>query len=312
MLAEQRLTNRGNDMITDFRLKVFKTVADRLNFTKAAGELMISQPAVTKHISELEKQVGVPLFVRKGGTVTLTQHGLLMLDYANRILGLYGNLNDAFADNGKLPSGKIRLGASTTIAQYVLPGILATFRRRYPEIKVEMSNGNTEQIEALVADGRLDIGMIEGKASGHALHYRPFMQDEIVLVTSVSNSTVRGEEIDREQLCEIPLIIRENGSGTLEVLSEALDAYGLNLRSMHIEMQLGSTESIKRYLYNSGAFAFVSIQAVLDELAQNKLRIIDVTGLDIQRKFSFVSAHGNYGRLIELFVQFCLNNNRKL
>lgn len=299
-------------MITDFRLKVFKTVADRLNFTKAAGELMISQPAVTKHISELEKQVGVPLFVRKGGTVTLTQHGLLMLDYANRILGLYGNLNDAFADNGKLPSGEIRLGASTTIAQYVLPGILATFRRRYPEIKVEMSNGNTEQIEALVADGRLDIGMIEGKASGHALHYRQFMQDEIVLVTSVSNSTFRGEEIDREQLCEIPLVIRENGSGTLEVLSEALDAYGLNLRSMHIEMQLGSTESIKRYLYNSGAFAFVSIQAVLDELAQNKLRIIDVTGLDIQRKFSFVSAHGNYGRLIELFVQFCLNNNRKL
>lgn len=299
-------------MITDFRLKVFKTVADRLNFTKAAGELMISQPAVTKHISELEKQVGVPLFVRKGGTVTLTQHGLLMLDYANRILGLYGNLNDAFADNGKLPSGEIRLGASTTIAQYVLPGILATFRRRYPEIKVEMSNGNTEQIEALVADGRLDIGMIEGKASGHALHYRQFMQDEIVLVTSVSNSTFRGEEIDREQLCEIPLVIRENGSGTLAVLSEALDAYGLNLRSMHIEMQLGSTESIKRYLYNSGAFAFVSIQAVLDELAQNKLRIIDVTGLDIQRKFSFVSAHGNYGRLIELLVQFCLNNNRKL
>ncbi len=300
-------------MITDFRLKVFKTVAYRLSFTKAAAELLISQPAVTKHISELEKQVGAPLFDRRGGTVALTRQGELLLDYANRILSLYGNLNDAFADNGHLPSGTIRLGASTTIAQYVLPSILALFRRRYPDIRIEMTTGNTEQIEDLTADSRIDLGVIEGKATGHNLHYEPFMHDELVLVTATANSAFRLDEVNREQLASLPLVIRESGSGTLEILGEALERYGLNLRTMNIEIQLGSTESIKRYLYHSGAFAFISVQAVVDELIQHKLRIIDVEGLEIRRNFSFVAAHGQHNRMNDLFKQFCMEaNNYKL
>ena len=300
-------------MITDFRLKVFKSVADRLSFTKAAADLLISQPAVTKHISELERQTGTPLFVRHGNSITLTASGELMLDYANRILALYGSLNDAFADEGKLPSGEIRIGASTTIAQYVLPGLLAAFRRRYPDVRVELENGNTGQIEEQVAAGRLDFGMIEGRASGHALHYEQFLHDELVLVTSVSNSAFRRMEVNLRELCGLPLVIRESGSGTLEVLEQALGHAGLSLRAMRIEIQLGSTESIKRYLYNSGAFAFISVQAVLDELAQNKLRVVEVPELDMHRSFSFVTAHGQRGRLIELFKQFCISNyNRRL
>lgn len=293
------------DMITDFRLRVFKTVADRSSFTKAARELLVSQPAVTKHISELEKQVGVPLFDRGGGAVSLTMHGKLMLDYANRILALYDSLNDAFADEGKLPSGRLRLGASTTIAQYVLPGILAAFKRRYPDIHLEMFTGNTEGIEELVSSGRIELGLIEGRASSHALHYRQFMRDELVLVTSVSNSSFRNDEVDTERLQALPLVIRESGSGTLDVLTEGLASAGIDMRSMNVEMQLGSTESIKRYLFNSSAFAFISIQAVLDELSQNKLRVVEVKGLEIRRSFNFVAAHGRNGRLAELFKQFC-------
>lgn len=300
-------------MITDFRLKVFKTVADRLNFTKAAEELLISQPAVTKHIGELEKQLGTPLFDRRRGGVTLTRRGELLLDYANRILGLYGSLNDAFADNGRIPSGLLRIGASTTIAQYVLPGILAAFRRRYPEIRIEMETGNTAAIEGLVSADRIDTGLIEGKATGHALRYEHFMDDELVLVTSVANSSFRDEETDTERLRTLPLVIRENGSGTLDVLQQALEGHGLSLRDMNIEIQLGSSESIKRYLYNSGAFAFISIHAVLDELAADKLRIVDIDGVDIRRDFCFVTAHGNYGRLPKLFKQFCMqSHNRRL
>ena len=300
-------------MITDFRLKVFKTVADRLSFTKAAEELLISQPAVTKHIGELEKQLGVPLLDRRRGAVSLTEPGKLALDYANRILDIYAGLNDAFAELGGPPAGSLRIGASTTIAQYVLPGILASFRRRYPEIDVEMATGNTEQIEALVAAGRIDIGMIEGKATSHALHYDPFMRDEVVLVTSVSNSAFRDEEVDLAALPRLPLVIRETGSGTLDILQEALAGHGIALRSMNIEMQLGSSESIKRYLYNSGAFAFISVQAVLDELIGNKLRIVETKGLQIDRSFRFVTAHGNYGRLAKFFRQFCTSiHNLKL
>lgn len=300
-------------MITDFRLKVFKTVADRLSFTKAAGELLISQPAVTRHISELEKQLGVPLFVRGNGGISLTRQGEWLLDYANRILDLYGNLNDTFAEEGKRFCGEIRLGASTTIAQYLLPGILASFKRRYPDIRLELFSGNTERIEEQIADKHLDFGLIEGKASRHSLHYEPFMNDELVLVTSTSNSAFRDDETTLEKLRQLPLVIRETGSGTLDVLEEALADKGLSLQMMRIEMQLGSTEGIKRYLYHSGAFAFLSVQAILDELTQNKLRVVEVEGFEVRRRFSFVATHGQHSRLVELFKQYCLNHhNTKL
>ena len=300
-------------MLTDFRLKVFKTVADRLSFTKAAAELLISQPAVTKQINELERLLGKPLFLRHGNRISLTDDGVRLLEYANRILALYGELRDAFVEEQGAFSGEIRLGASTTLSQYVLPGLLAKFRKLYPDVRVTLFNGNTEQIERQIADGKLDFGMIEGTASNTALHYELFMDDELVLVTSASNTSFTREEITAADLPALPLVIRENGSGTLDVLSRELSRHGLSLRQLHIEMQLGSTESIKHYLFYSDTFAFVSVQAVLDELAANRLRVVEVGDMELVRRFSFVTAHGQRSRLTDLFKQFCLNHyNRKL
>ena len=300
-------------MLTDFRLKVFKTVADRLSFTKAAAELLISQPAVTKQINELERLLGKPLFLRHGNRISLTDDGVRLLEYANRILALYGELRDAFVEEQGAFSGEIRLGASTTLSQYVLPGLLAKFRKLYPDVRVTLFNGNTEQIERQIADGKLDFGMIEGTASNPALHYELFMDDELVLVTSASNTSFTREEITVADLPALPLVIRENGSGTLDVLSRELSRHGLSLRQLHIEMQLGSTESIKHYLFYSDTFAFVSVQAVLDELAANRLRVVEVGDMELVRRFSFVTAHGQRSRLTDLFKQFCLNHyNRKL
>lgn len=300
-------------MLTDFRLKVFKTVADRLSFTKAAAELLISQPAVTKQINELERLLGKPLFLRHGNRISLTDDGVRLLEYANRILALYGELRDAFVEEQGAFSGEIRLGASTTLSQYVLPGLLAKFRKLYPDVRVTLFNGNAEQIERQIADGKLDFGMIEGTASNPALHYELFMDDELVLVTSASNTSFTREEITAADLPALPLVIRENGSGTLDVLSRELSRHGLSLRQLHIEMQLGSTESIKHYLFYSDTFAFVSVQAVLDELAANRLRVVEVGDMELVRRFSFVTAHGQRSRLTDLFKQFCLNHyNRKL
>ena len=300
-------------MLTDFRLKVFKTVADRLSFTKAAAELLISQPAVTKQINELERLLGKPLFLRHGNRISLTDDGVRLLEYANRILALYGELRDAFVEEQGAFSGEIRLGASTTLSHYVLPGLLAKFRKLYPYVRVTLFNGNTDQIERQIADGKLDFGMIEGTASNPALHYELFMDDELVLVTSASNTSFTREEITAADLPALPLVIRENGSGTLDVLSRELSRHGLSLRQLHIEMQLGSTESIKHYLFYSDTFAFVSVQAVLDELAANRLRVVEVGDMELVRRFSFVTAHGQRSRLTDLFKQFCLNHyNRKL
>ena len=292
-------------MVTDFRLKVFRVAAERLSFTRAAEELFISQPAVTKHINELERQLGVPLFVRRSNSVFLTSEGEVLLGYARRILALYSDLNDALSDDHAEAVGTLHVGASTTIAQYLLPAVLSRFKSRFPRIGVMSTDDNTKRIERMVADERLDLGLIEGVARDPQLHYEPFMEDELVLVTAAGNRSIPQEEITVPELAKLPLVIREAGSGTLEVLEQALAVQGISMRSLSVEMQLGSTESIKHYLYGSEAVAFVSVHAVLEELRHNMLRVIDIRDLSVTRNFSFVSRHGYNSRLSNRFKQFC-------
>lgn len=232
-------------MITDFRLKVFRAVAERLSFTRAADELFVTQPAVTKHINELEKQLGVPLFVRRRNAVALTPQGELLLGYVRRLLALYAELNDAFAGDGETFGGELAVGASTTISQYVLPAILSRFKKRYPEVRLTLCNGNTELIERMVADEKLDFGVIEGNAGNPQLHYETFMEDELVLVTASSNRSLRQEEIAAADLKKLPLVIRETGSGTLDVVERGArfarnfvaDAAGRDAVGQHREHQ---------------------------------------------------------------------------
>lgn len=300
-------------MLTDFRLQVFATVARRLSFTKAAAELHITQPAVTKHISELEKQLGCALFLRQGSRIALTEKGEELLRHALRILSLYRELNEAFPTDSASFCGTLRIGASTTISQYLLPPLLARFNRRYPLISITLLNGNSRQIEERLAAGELDFGLIEGDSVHPALRYELFAKDEIVLVTGTKNEAFRKEEVSLEELKQLPLLIREEGSGTLTVIDHALGKRGLSRRELTIRMQLGSSESIKRYLFRSDAFAFISVTAVADELANGKLRVIEVPQMEIHRTFRFVTRHGEHNRLAELFKQFCLSHyNRTL
>ena len=221
-------------MITDFRLKVFRAVAERLSFTRAADELFVTQPAVTKHINELEKQLGVPLFVRRRNAVALTPQGELLLGYVRRLLALYAELNDAFAGDGETFGGELAVGASTTISQYVLPAILSRFKKRYPEVRLTLCNGNTELIERMVADEKLDFGVIEGNAGNPQLHYETFMEDELVLVTASSNRSLRQEEIAAADLKKLPLVIRERDRGR---------STSSNGRSLRAEFRCGRCRS---------------------------------------------------------------------
>ena len=229
----------------------------------------------------------------------------MLLGYARRILALYSDLNDALSDDHADAVGTLHVGASTTIAQYLLPAVLSHFKQRYPQIGVTLTDGNTRQIERMVADERLDFGLIEGVARDPQLHYEPFMEDELVLVTAADNRSVTQEEIALSELTKLPMVIREAGSGTLEVVERALAAQGIPMRSLSVEMQLGSTESIKHYLYGSRVVAFVSIHAVLEELRHNMLRVIDIRDLSVTRHFSFVLRHGYNSRLSNRFKQFC-------
>ena len=293
----------------DFRLQVFQAVAKRLNFTKAAAELYITQPAVTKHIHELERHFKVKLFDRNGSRIKLTSAGEILLQHTEQLFSLYRNLEFEMNNLSQKLKGKLRLGASTTIAQYVLPPVLAAFHKKFSDIQITLITNNTEQIENALKNNEIDLGIIEGHSKNASIKYSEFIKDEIVLVASNKNSLLKKEIIQPKELREIPLLLREPGSGTLDVIAHSLKSFGMKLRDLKIEMQLASTESMKSYLLHSNCMAFLSIHSILNELKKNEFRIIDIKGMNIERFFYFIQLHGQSEALPELFMKFASHHN---
>lgn len=287
----------------DFRLKVFYTVALRLNFTKAATELYISQPAVSKHIQELEETYKTKLFERNGSKIALTPAGEILLRHTKNIFEIYREIDFDMSSFINERQGLLRLGASTTIAQYLISPVLARFHQKQKDIKVNLLNGNTEQIENALINKEIEIGIVEGQSKNQSIKYIPFLKDELVLVCNTKNPLVKKNEISLEDLKTMKFITRERGSGTLEVIEFALKQIGFRITDLQIEMQLGSTESIKSYLLNSDCFAFMSIHAVDKELKNNELMVLDVENLSVERYFYIITLLGKSDSLSELFIQ---------
>lgn len=287
----------------DYRLKVFYTVANRLSFTRAADELFISQPAVTKHIKELENQLKTKLFERKGITISLTPSGEILKKHAGEIRNIYQEIEFEISQLTQKSKGKLRIGASTTIAQYILPEILARFNKYYKDIGIELLTNNTEAISNLLEKNRIDIGMIEGPAHSASFEDIPFLKDEIVLIAR-ANHTLANKTISLQDLYNVSLIMREQGSGTQETIFTQLKKARIKPEKLKVVMTLGSSESIKNYLRNSDCLAFLSINTVLQELKNNQLTIIDIKGFEMERHFRFILPKGNQSELIKLFMRF--------
>lgn len=290
-------------MIMDFRLKVFYTVALRLSFTKAATELYITQPAVSKHVQELEETYKTKLFERNGSKIAITPAGEILLKYTKSIFEIYREIDFEMSSFNTDRQGLLRLGASTTISQYIISPVLARFHQKQKDIKVNLLNGNTEQIENALINKEIEIGIVEGQTKNQSIKYIPFLKDELVLVCSSKNPFVLQNEISVNDLKSMKFITRERGSGTLEVIEFALKKINFKLTDLQIEMQLGSTESIKSYLLNSDCFAFMSIHAVGKELKNNELVVIDIENLSIERYFYIITLQGKSDPLSELFIQ---------
>lgn len=295
----------------DFRLKVFDTVAKRLSFTKAANELNITQPAISKHIKEIEQQLNTKLFDRNGTKIQLTIAGKTLLKYTEKIFIVYRELEFEINQLNQKHEGFFRIGASTTIAQYVLPALLAAFHQQFKDIKIQLSIHNTEVIEQLLIEQKIDLGMIEGLSKNKSFHYTPFIKDEIVLVASANHPLAHKNSIKLDELKTIPILLREPGSGTLETIAFKLKSLGLKLTDLKLEMQLANTESIKAYLLHSDCMAFVSIHSILQELKNKSLIVIDVKNLMILRDFYFIQSQGEQDVIANLFLKFSNHYNFK-
>jgi DNA-binding transcriptional LysR family regulator len=288
----------------DFRLKVFYTVAKRLSFTKAAEELFISQPAVTKHIHELEQQLGIALFERIGNKITVTPAGKIVMRHAEDIFSSYRNLEYEINQLKHERGGRLQIGASTTIAQYFIPPLLARFNQRYPEIKTSLISGNTEQIEQALLEKSIQLGIIEGSSRNPQLKYTEFAKDEIALIGNVQYDYGNEDTLSAQELAAIPLLVREHGSGTLEVIIEELKHLKLKLTDLNIAMYMSSTESMKSYLHYAPCAAFLSLQAVNRELEAGEFKILQVKNFKLVRKFQFTHLQGQQDKLAQLFMRF--------
>ncbi len=272
---------------------VFFEVASHLSFSKAAEVLYISQPAVSKQIKKLESDLGIALFERQGNTIKLTSSGENLLEYVRQAKSIEKRIQSDIdiIKNHQTAKGELKIGASTTISLYVMPKILSSFRRKFPDVKLLLINRNSENILKALINQEIDIAIVEAHYKINAVHFQPFMRDEIIPVCS-KHSHFAKSEISLEELKEIPISLRERGSGTHAIVKQNLEAHKLKMGSLNITARLGGTEALKNYLVEDNSIGFLSRLAVRNELQSGTLQEVKIKSLKINRKFEFVMRKG--------------------
>lgn len=293
----------------DFRDRVFIAVAENLSLTKASERLLISQPAVSRHIKELETNLGINLFDRKNNKVYLTPAGEILYSHLKKIAQLYNDLDFSLGALKDEHKGLLRLGASSTISQYVIPSLLASFHKKYPLIELNLFNGNSFEMEQKLLNNDIDLALVENDASHQDLKYLNFAADNIVAIAGINSPLSNRTNLSITDLLQIPMVLREFGSGTLEVIEKAFAESGIQLTELPILLHLGSTESIKNFLTGFDGIAFVSERAIEKELQLKTLKKIPINNLNIRRHFRIALPHGLQLDIPQKFINFILSHN---
>jgi DNA-binding transcriptional LysR family regulator len=278
-------------VLENFRLRVFREVANQASFRRAAEVLYVTQPAVTQQIKALEEELGARLLDRSGGKVRLTAAGEILL---RRAAEAEATLSRAIEEIGSLEGevrGALRVAASTTIAQYVLPRLLAEFTLQHPGARLELESANTQRVVEAVVKGEAPIGLIEGPAHRQELAVERWLEDELVLVVAAGHEWAN-EEIALSALRSAALLVRERGSGTREVLEQALKRAGAPISKLQVAMELGSTETLLACVEAGLGVGFASRFALERQRALGTLATVKVKGLRVVREFSLVHARG--------------------
>ena len=250
-------------------LLIFHKVAEKEHFTHAAEALYISQPAVSKQVHELERSLGLALFVQVGRNVHLTEAGRTLFEYTRRIFALSEEAEMVLGEIHDLKRGHLVVGASTTIGTYLLPELLGVYRKRYPHIKLALDIANATEIQKRLLQNRVEVGFIEGAVTHDEICERFWRQDQLALIAPADTPLLARQDLTIEALLQEPFILREAGSGTRTVLEEALSRRGLPPLPPY--MELGSTEAIKNAVAAGLGLSFVSEHTIQLERAARLL-----------------------------------------
>lgn len=296
----------------NFRLKVFRSVCEHLSFRRAAEDLHLSQPAVTQQIKALEDELSTRLLDRTGGRVVVTPAGRILKKRAAELAELAARTQEELASLNGAHSGLLRAGASTSIAQYVLPRMLGCFKRKLPGVRLQIRSGNTEAVVEWLAEGGIEIGLIEGPARRKDVRVEPFMEDELVLLFPANHPWSNRQSLAVQDLKGAPFLLREQGSGSRRVLESALEKAGLRLKDLEVAMELDSSEAIISSVESGLGIGFVTRAAVLPRLPLKKIATAQIKGLRVWRNFSLVYPLGPKPvGLAGVFRQFTIEEARR-
>jgi DNA-binding transcriptional LysR family regulator len=290
------------------RHEIFIEAATNLSFSKASEILFISQPAISKHIKALESFYKTTLFERKGNAIHLTEGGQLLFNRLKEAKKIQNQLEfelSTLTDQLKA-KGQLKLGASTTVALYIIPRILSSFHQKYPQIKISLLNRNTETITKALTDHDIDIGIVEGKRKNSTILYQPFITDEVIAVCSAKSSIAKKRSLTIEELKHYPVVLREQGSGTLDALKINLEENGIKLSGLNVQVRLSGTEALKNFLREDTSIGFLPKGSVLKELRDGDLIALKIEKFQIIRDFFFIQRQGTDNNdLIKTFIRFC-------
>lgn len=285
---------------------VFLEVATHLSFSKAAKTLFISQPAVSRHIQLLEGQYNCALFERNGHSVSLTKLGTKIFEYVldaheiQRKLEYEVSTTKGTAD----ATGSLKIGASTTVALYILPEILSKFHKTVPKVEIQVVNRNTENIISALLQKTIDVGIVEIENKINLINYEYFTSDKVIAVCPNKSTLASKASLSLTELQTTDIVLRETGSGTLSAIARELTKHKLSVAQLSCKIRLGGTEALKNYITADLSLGFLPQRAVMKEINRGELVEIPIEDLEIKRDFFFITRQGENFELVKKFIRF--------
>ncbi|ADH87242.1 LysR substrate-binding domain-containing protein [Desulfurivibrio alkaliphilus] len=290
--------------ITLRQLEIFVAVAETCQVTRASSKLHLTQSAVSMALSELESQLDGPLFDRQGRSLIINDRGRYLLPLAKDVLGQVGNIETLLGEKSGEVAGVLKIVASSTIGNYVLPYFIGVFKKQHPAASLEMLVCNTRHAETLIAEGEADLGFVEGEVSNEQVMVTPWFEDELLVVAGPEHPFAAKSDFvipDDLEYCE--WIMREKGSGTAQVFKKKL---GCHLPGLRVAMELGHTEAIKKAVEAGVGVACLSSLTVCREVEEGWLASLSVKGVDMWRTLRIIHYKKRVmTNLMREFVAFC-------
>ncbi|WP_153126641.1 LysR family transcriptional regulator [Peribacillus tepidiphilus] len=266
-------------------LKTFVTLAEVKNFTKTAEILLMSQPSVSLHIKNLEKEFQTKLFVRSPKFLQITPTGEILYERAKQMITIYEQTKQDILEHHHSIKGELKIGASFSIGEYILPSLLFEIQNDYPELEIHVVIGNTEEIVQSVRLYQVDIGLIEGQTNEKELSVHSFMEDELYIVSSNNHELAKKDEVTMADLQNQAWVTREVGSGTREYLNHFFRSNGLKVKSL---LTISSSQGIKETLINGMGLSLLSRSVIERDVQQGILSIIKLKNQSFNRTLSYV------------------------